>query len=219
MPAALKEKQEAPPRRVLDAAEHLAPRGMPLRRRRSRSLRAGFATVCLLAAYHLGMVFLAIAPPNVIKDHSMQQVQWWIYPWFEQGWKMFAPEPVSTNRAFEVRVRNGTKVSRWENLTAADDAEIRGDLITSRQHANVLRRVWDGMESLDKKKGPRNPGEAIRFTYARNVVVQRMEALGYENFSKIQIRVRLQKVPPHNNVNAEQPWQTMMLPWWGVPAK
>ncbi|WP_419996975.1 DUF5819 family protein [Streptomyces boninensis] len=194
----------------------LAPRGTPLRPWRSKVLASGVAAVCVLAAYHLAMVFLAISPPNILKDHAMRQVNWWIYPWFEQGWKMFAPEPVATNRAFEVRVRDGARTSRWHNLTAADDAHIRGNPVTSRQHTNVLRRTWDGLQGLKPAKGPRNEAEAIRFAYARNVAVQRMTDLGYQDFSKIQIRVRQQHVPPHNAMNKTQPWETTRLPWWGV---
>lgn len=207
--------RNAPP----DTAQLLAPTGLSLHPRRRRTIRVVVVTTMLLATYHLAMVFLAIAPPNILKDHAMKQVHWWIYPWFEQGWKMFAPEPVSTNRAFEVRVRNGERIGQWVNFTALDDAHIRGNPVTSREHANVVRRAWDGLQGLDLKKGPQSPAEEIKFIYTRNLVVSRMEHLGFKGFTKVQIRVRQQKVSPHNDMNKKMPWVTTNnLPWWKVPA-
>ncbi|MQY12782.1 hypothetical protein SRB5_29210 [Streptomyces sp. RB5] len=199
-----------------DPAERLAPGGTSLRPRYRRALTAGAVAVVSLALYHCAMVFLAIAPPSTVKNHAYRQVDWWIYPWFEQGWKMFAPEPVATNRAVEVRVYGADGASRWENLTAMDDARIRGDVMTSRQHANVVRRAWDGLSGLDLRKGPRNAHERIKFRYTRNVMTGRMEQLGYHDFDRLQVRVRMQKVPPFDDMNAVQPVRTVVLPWWKV---
>ncbi|MHC8564148.1 DUF5819 family protein [Streptomyces albidoflavus] len=49
------------------------------------------------------MVFLHVAPPNVVSGRYGPQVNAWIYPLFEQNWRLFAPDPDSVNRTVSAR--------------------------------------------------------------------------------------------------------------------
>ncbi len=92
--------------------------------------------LCVAASLvHVLMVFLFVAPPNQISQRYNTQIGAWIYPLFEQNWRLFAPDPESAIPQIEVRTaRIGTahpaqvpQVSGWLDLTAVDDATVRHD--------------------------------------------------------------------------------------------
>lgn len=67
---------------------------------RPRALRriAVAATVALVAAVvptHAAMTFLHVAPTNPVSVAANSAVTSWIYPYFQQNWQLFAPDPVS----------------------------------------------------------------------------------------------------------------------------
>ena len=51
----------------------------------------GSAVVLCLAAslLHVLLVFLHVAPPNVVSERYSIQINGWIYPLFEQSWRLF----------------------------------------------------------------------------------------------------------------------------------
>ena len=61
------------------------------------------AVVAVAALVHLGMVFLHVAPSNTVTKQHGKAIDEWIYPEFEQNWKLFAPNPLQQN--IEVQVR------------------------------------------------------------------------------------------------------------------
>ncbi|MBW8735772.1 MAG: hypothetical protein JF621_01090, partial [Streptomyces turgidiscabies] len=61
------------------------------------------AVVAVAACVHLGMVFLHVAPSNTVTKEHIRKIDDWIYPEFEQNWKLFAPNPLQQNIAVEVR--------------------------------------------------------------------------------------------------------------------
>jgi len=55
------------------------------------------------ALYHLAMVFLHVAPPNTLSNEHAAAVSDYIYPEFEQNWKLFAPDPLQQNIHVQAR--------------------------------------------------------------------------------------------------------------------
>lgn len=53
------------------------------------------AVVGLLAVGHVAMVFLHVAPDNTVSKEYGEEVGAWVFPEFEQNWKLFAPNPSS----------------------------------------------------------------------------------------------------------------------------
>ena len=49
------------------------------------------------------MVFLHVAPSNTVTKQHGTAIDDWIYPEFEQNWKLFAPNPLQQNIAVQVR--------------------------------------------------------------------------------------------------------------------
>lgn len=61
------------------------------------------SVIGLFACGQLAMVFLHVAPSNTLTKQHGQAVDDWIYPEFEQNWKLFAPNPLQQNVAVHVR--------------------------------------------------------------------------------------------------------------------
>lgn len=90
------------------------------------------AVVALVAVVHVAMVFLHVAPDNTVSKRYGEQVGDWVFPEFEQNWKLFAPNPLQQNVAVEVRAEiskaDGSRhTTGWINLSAEDGAAIRGN--------------------------------------------------------------------------------------------
>lgn len=90
------------------------------------------AVVGLVAVGHVAMVFLHVAPDNTVSKEYSEEVGDWVFPEFEQNWKLFAPNPLQQNIAVEVRAEvdraDGSRATTgWINLTAEDAAAVRGN--------------------------------------------------------------------------------------------
>ncbi|MEU3658060.1 DUF5819 family protein [Streptomyces sp. NPDC032161] len=49
-----------------------------------------------MSLLHMFFLFLHVAPLNQISQRYARPVQSWLYPLFEQNWRLFAPEPESS---------------------------------------------------------------------------------------------------------------------------
>lgn len=61
------------------------------------------SVIGLVACGQLVMVFLHVAPSNTLTKQHGEAVDEWVYPEFEQNWKLFAPNPLQQNIAVHVR--------------------------------------------------------------------------------------------------------------------
>lgn len=72
-----------------------------------RTVKAGLHTavvLCLVTALvHVVLVFLHVAPSNPVSTRYSSQVNGWVFPLFEQNWRLFAPDPDSFNRKILAR--------------------------------------------------------------------------------------------------------------------
>jgi Family of unknown function (DUF5819) len=197
----------------------------------SKRWRIGLAAFAGLAVVgtglHMAACFLQVAPRNAISTRLATPLNAWIYPWFEQNWSMFAPNPVSENWQILTRVANGrTGVqSDWYDISAADYANISGNPFPSHATMNELRRSWDTYsQSHDALDRPVAGIRSVLFAdYLRNIAVQRTEKMTQMPFNLIQVRiVRSPVAPPGSHVIPGSIWRR--LPWWptsgdvGTPA-
>ncbi|MFF5977847.1 DUF5819 family protein [Streptomyces olindensis] len=192
------------------------------------SLAALAGTAVLLAGAvltHTVMLFLTLAPPNVLTVRHRGAVNAYVQPEFGQDWKLFAPNPKQRNDSIGVRLRTsgsdgGRRVSPWLNLTARDVAQIQGHPAPSHVHQNMLRSAWDNSESWlgpnDRPKGVRG---AVAAAYLKRVVLQRVgRQWKGERITEIQIAGRYELVPPPSWSSEEASDTTTyrVLPWWPV---
>jgi hypothetical protein len=188
------------------------------------------AVVALTACVHLGMVFLHLAPSNTVTKQHGRAIEEWIYPEFEQNWKLFAPNPLQQNIAVQVRaqVRTPDGASRetgWYDLSALDGAAIDGNLLPSHTQQNELRRSWDFyVNSHDGENRPTGLRGDLSERYLRRIVVLRLDRLEAGGkgavVESVQVRSLTTSVTPpkwSEEQVSDKP-AVRELPWWSVPA-
>lgn len=188
------------------------------------------AAVALATCVHLGMVFLHIAPSNTVTKQHGRVIDEWIYPEFEQNWKLFAPNPLQQNIAVQVRalVRSSDGTSRetgWYDLSALDGQAIAGNPLPSHTEQNELRRAWDFyVGTHDAENRPVGLRGDLSERYLRRIAVLRLdrERAGGAGavVERVQFRSRTTDVPPPSWSDEKASGRPVVreLPWWAVPA-
>ncbi|MGZ2360327.1 DUF5819 family protein [Streptomyces sp. 372A] len=184
------------------------------------------AAFAVLACVQLAMVFLYVAPSNTLTKQHGAAVDEWVYPEFEQNWKLFAPNPLQQNVSVQVRTETagpgGPRTSAWRNLSAEDGRAIRGNLLPSHVQQNELRRAWDFyVGSHDDKNRANGLRGTLSEKYVRRLVMLR---LGGQNGSgtilRIQVRSETRAVaaPEWSDEKISTGPSYRVLPWWKVTA-
>ncbi|WP_327268959.1 DUF5819 family protein [Streptomyces sp. NBC_01218] len=230
------EAAEEPGAREPEAAEEPGARES----RTGRTERAGIAAlstpyrvvaalvagvVGLIACVHLGMVFLHVAPSNTLSKQHGETIDDWIYPEFEQNWKLFAPNPLQQNITVHVRAEvvdasGARSTTRWMSLSAEDGKAIRGNPLPSHAYQNELRRAWDFfVNSHDDKNRSTGARGELSEAYLRRIVMLRLDGHDYGGtVDRIQLRssARLVDAPPWSTEKADTRPVYRELAWWTV---
>ncbi|MFH0517382.1 DUF5819 family protein [Streptomyces sp. M41] len=186
------------------------------------------AVVAIAVCVHVGMVFLHVAPPNTVTKQHGKAIDDWIYPEFEQNWKLFAPNPLQQNISVQVRAEvatadGGTGTTGWYDLSAQDGRAIDGNLLPSHTQQNELRRAWDFFVAThDAENRPVGLRGALSETYLRRIAqlrLDREDAAGAGGVvERVQFRSRTTNVPPpkwsEEKVSDKPVYR--VLPWWPV---
>ncbi|MEU5508253.1 DUF5819 family protein [Streptomyces fungicidicus] len=187
------------------------------------------AVVAAGVCVHLGMTFLHVAPANTVSKEHSERIEDWIYPEFEQNWKLFAPNPLQQNIAVQVRAEiltadGRTRTTGWYDLSAEDGRAIDGNLLPSHTQQNELRRAWDFFVAThDNDNRPVGLRGALSETYLRRITALRLDradAAGPDGtLARVQVRSRTANVPPPEwsteEVSTTPVYRT--LPWWSLP--
>ncbi|MFF2504290.1 DUF5819 family protein [Streptomyces sp. NPDC058067] len=200
---------------------------------------AGAFTLVVVAAgacVHMAMVFLHVAPPNTASKEYGRTVDGWIYPEFEQNWKLFAPNPLQQNIAVQARAEvrtagGGTHTTGWYDLSAQDGAAIDGNLLPSHTQQNELRRAWDFyLSAHDSENRPNGLRGQLSERYIRRIVVLRLSGEqdvaargkradgGAGSITRVQVRSRTTNVapPPWSSEKVDPKPVYREVPWWTV---
>ncbi|UYQ63320.1 DUF5819 family protein [Streptomyces peucetius] len=185
------------------------------------------ALIAALACVHLAMVFLHVAPSNTVTKQHGEAVDGWVYPEFEQNWKLFAPNPLQQNIAIQARAqytaRDGSRqVSDWVDFSAEDGEQIRHNLLPSHLQQNQLRRAWDFyVGSHDTENKPDGLRGRLSESYMRRIVMLRLDPhdLGGP-VERIQLRAstRAIEAPDWSDEKIDTRTVHRELPWWTVTA-
>nr|WP_033202410.1 MULTISPECIES: DUF5819 family protein [Streptomyces] len=204
---------------------------MPDRRpTRVRALRAGLRTavaLCLVTTLvHVVMVFLHVAPSNTVSKRYSPQVNGWVYPLFEQNWRLFAPDPDSFNRKVLVRTAQtasdgSVRVSPWFDLAAVDNAAVDHNAFPSHTAQNLLRRAWSSyVETHGGSDTARSERAVMMQQYLRNIAADRFAARhGGDTFDFVQLRVVTMPIAAPGTAAGNRPpvpTENRLLPWWKV---
>ncbi|CAG7651817.1 DUF5819 family protein [Actinacidiphila bryophytorum] len=183
--------------------------------------------VAVGALLHLGMVFLHVAPSNTLSKEHASAVSDYVYPEFEQNWKLFAPDPLQQNvhvqaRA-EVRKPDGsTETTGWVDLTAMDVADMRHNPLPSHSQQNELRRAWGYYSDNHSDQNQTTPISAndLSGTYLNTILAKRLGTrLNGGTVVRVQGRAATTTVarPSWSGESVDTTTQYRELPWWTVP--
>lgn len=195
-----------------------------------RVLRAGLHTtvfLCLAATVvHVVLVFFHVAPPNPVSGRYSRQIDAWVYPLFEQNWRLFAPNPDSVNRQVLVRTahsgpKDSMRVSPWFDLTALDGDAVRHHVFPSHTAQNLLRRAWSAYTETHGRDDTARSERAVMIQkYVNNIASDRVAGhRGDSNreFDFVQLRVvTLPVAAPGSKDRTPRPVENRLLPWWKV---
>jgi hypothetical protein len=194
-----------------------------------RPLRTAVGVVAALflavSLVHVMLVFLYVAPSNEVSQRYSKQINMWIYPLFEQNWRLFAPDPASVTQQISARTigttSDGTRqVSGWFDLTAVDDAAIHHDVFPSHTSQNMLRRAWDVYVESHGNDDQSHTDRALMLQeYLRNIAVDRVVSARHSTFEAIQLRVVTRPIAASATSAGSPPpapTNTRYLPWWEV---
>ncbi|AYN40396.1 hypothetical protein D9753_17450 [Streptomyces dangxiongensis] len=188
------------------------------------------AVVAVAACVHVLMVFLSLAPANTVTKQHGKAIEEWLYPEFEQNWKLFAPNPLQQNIAVQVRAQvrlhdAGVRTTGWTDLSAQDGAAIDGNLVPSHTQQNELRRAWDYFAATH---GADNRPVGLRGSlseqYLRRIVVMRLyrdDPTSREGvIQRVQVRSSTTNVQPpawsRERVSDKPVYR--LMPWWSLTA-
>ncbi|WP_236652275.1 DUF5819 family protein, partial [Streptacidiphilus neutrinimicus] len=95
----------------------------PLSRPAGLLVASAVAVCVIIAVTHVLLLFLYVAPSNTISTQYEQPINAWIYPYFEQNWRLFAPDPQSVQQQVSARTAHtspdgSTQVTGWTDLSA-----------------------------------------------------------------------------------------------------
>jgi hypothetical protein len=186
-----------------------------------RAVTSVAVALCLATALiHVLLVFLHVAPPNPLSQQYSRQVSAWVFPLFEQNWRLFAPDPESVNRQISARTMHtapdGTvRVSGWFDLTAVDNSAVEHNAFPSHTAQNMLRRAWSSyVETHGGDDRPRSERALMVQRYLTNIATDRIAGHRGGTFESVQLRVIT--VPIAAPAAAPRPAETRYLPWWKV---
>ena len=179
------------------------------------------------------MTFLHVAPANTLTKEHGKVIDEWIYPEFEQNWKLFAPNPLQQDIAVQVRAQvraagGDVRTTGWYDLSAQDGRAIDGNLLPSHTQQNELRRAWDFFVAThDNANRPVGLRGSLSESYLRRITVLRLDrddavratTGGAGVIERVQVRSRTSNVPPpawsREKVTTTPSYRE--LPWWKVP--
>ncbi|MER6467245.1 DUF5819 family protein [Streptomyces collinus] len=221
---------DSPPARAVTAAA--APRTgvAALSPRYQVGAAVALAVVAVTACVHLAMVFLSVAPANTVTKQHGKAIEEWVFPEFEQNWKLFAPNPLQQNIAVQVRAELRTKegglfTTGWYDLSARDGADIDGNLVPSHTQQNELRRGWDFLVATHGADNrPVGMRGSLSEQYVRRIVVMRLnreDTIHREGVvRRVQVRSSTTNVQPpawsQEKISDKPVYR--VLPWWTVSA-
>ncbi|MFD5366207.1 DUF5819 family protein [Streptomyces sp. NPDC127103] len=186
-------------------------------------LAVALAVVGVFACVHLAMVFLHVAPSNTLTKRHGQAVDDWVYPEFEQNWKLFAPNPLQQNVSVEVRAElvaadGSRRTTGWIDLTAQDAEAIRHNPMPSHAQQNELRRAVDFyLNSHSEDHTPNGMRGRLSEEYMRRIAMLRLgDRSGDAERVQLRTVTRAVAAPAWGSEKNDTTPSYRDFPWWPV---
>lgn len=159
-------------------------------------LKAAFVTFAVLVVvFHLVVVTLAALPPNRYSEAARPTTSY-LAPFFTQNWRLFAPEPVSSDRSVRFqgayRVDGEVRTTEWVDWTDVELGVVRQRLIGGRA-GYITNKMYTPLTSRFSALNPdqqeatlaEDPAQALSWTeLERDVPAAAEAALGELNAAR-----------------------------------
>ncbi|MEU6113931.1 DUF5819 family protein [Streptomyces sp. NPDC047117] len=184
--------------------------------------------IAVAALVHIAMMFLHVAPSNTLTKAHGAAVGDYVYPEYEQNWKLFAPNPLQQNVSVQVRaeIRPGdggsARTTGWTDLSARDGRAIHHNLFPSHTQQNQLRRAWESfVGSHDEQNRATGLRGELSERYLRRIALGRLGeqwtaaggTVGRVEFRSVTTPV---SPPPWSAEKISTKPVYRVLPWWPV---
>jgi hypothetical protein len=192
-----------------------------------RVVTGAIAGLCAaIALAHVALLFLHVAPPNPVSQRLQKPIEAWVYPFFEQNWLLFAPNPNAYNTRIFARAgwtteTGGRGTTDWVDISSSDIAGTKHSLYPSRATQAMLRRAWVSYTTAHgEDEVSHSEWALIRAEYLRNIAVQRIRERSDHPFQTIRLKVVTYTIAPPETAGAAptvpaEPF-TRTLPWWNA---
>ena len=207
--------------------------------RSSRSAHTVVVATCLviggLLILHFAMTFFYVAPRNLVSARADKVISSYMLPYFDQDWKLFAPDPAKTDphilvRAKVVDVRHQEQLTPWLDITNSELTRVRGHWFpdrVSRLSAKVAAKLSAAADQHEQVVSERQqqpvrlqeaPGERLDEAFAHVLATRAARAQWGEQVAEVQIRLVGHIPPPPAFSEAEERGSPEViehdLPWW-----
>jgi hypothetical protein len=185
-------------------------------------------SLAAFTAWHLALVFLFVSPSNTVREENYEQVRGYIFPEFEQNWRLFAPNPLQRNEAVHVRAEirepdGSTRVTDWIDLTAIDVGRIEHNPLPSHTTQNMLRRAFDFYTGAHDDEGnPVGQRGELSAAYVHRIALLRLsDTMDVNTVQRIQLRSAVTRVPAPDWRREEFDTGTSYeeMGWWVVTTR
>lgn len=175
--------------------------------------------------WHLGMVFLTLAPGNSVSSHYRKQINGYIYPELGQNWRLFAPNPLLWNEAIGARVqttgKDGTRHTwEWVNLTTPHIEAVKHNPLPSHLDQDLLRGSWIFYTANhDRHNRPIGMRGELSTKYVQRIALQSFgRKWNGEKIVAVQLASRTTAVapPPWTAQRPSDNTDYQVVPWWPV---
>lgn len=110
--------------------------GSPVSHRRPPAAKAVAIVVALIVVFHVAMTAVYNVPDARIRDRILPGAvaRSYLEPFFQQDYRIFAPNPISDDRYLNVRAwirtpSGGNRITAWVNVTAAEISTVQRRLL------------------------------------------------------------------------------------------
>lgn len=165
----------------------------------TKNLKTIFSFLILIAiVVHFSIVLVYTNPVFELKGKTKFYTQWYVYPFFDQGWKLFAPVP-TTNYHLFVKFNNGNKTEQFDLVQILLDNHLKNRFGLNEALSLAIHNSIHGFETStnfqNKLKGPIK--NDVTYTVVKHLVNQYLAYYTNNQAKNIQSILLVENVITH----------------------
>jgi hypothetical protein len=195
------------------------------------ALVVGTSLIVTFTAIHLVATFFYLAPSNALSDRYHRELKAWMRPYFDQNWRLFAPNPTSVNVHVLARARaKGSgpgDVTAWVDISESYRSHgIVHNPFPDHQAQDALVHAWEQYTSnsspleekpvVHTKVGLVEPDRSLRAMieeYFNNLALRVLQPRTHQTIEAVQVQLRVDPIRPRGSAPPAEPPVPTVWPW------